>query len=307
MKTIKLLLIAMISPFLFASCTADVIVEDNYAGHYVDNGISLPQLMEGYNLWYVDYDATTGNGDVPFLTRAFTISFLHGDLYANNNLAGIGVTGDGFGIRVGYYDYFSKAIRVYHDVYGAYDLEVYQLAANRIKLYDRRQNTAYYLNGYQRSAFDYNKLFNDNIHYFLQEYKAWEKVYTSNVGALNDFDHEHFLQFMAGGSDNNFRSSQDAPGTNVNNIYWDFTGLYGVYNTSNPYTKILTLDYDFWGNESFTLSVINDSRIRLYHNASGTTYEFVGRGFIQYLRQSAVRSKSDTTLRKEFVKKELVK
>ncbi|MES2813192.1 MAG: nicotinic acid mononucleotide adenyltransferase [Bacteroidota bacterium] len=303
MKAIKLLLIAIASPFLFTSCTAEVLVDDGY----VDNGISLPQLMEGYDLWYIDYDATTGNGDVPFLTRAFTISFLRGDLYANNNLAGIGSTGDGFGIRVGYYDYYTNAIRVYHNTYGTYDLEVYQLSSNRIKLYDRYQNTTYYLVGYQRNTFDYNKLFNDNIHYFLQEYKAWEKVYTSNVGALNDFDNEHFIQFMAGGNDSNFRSSQDAPGTSVNNIYWDFTGLYGVSNTSNPYTKNLTLDYDFWGNESFTLSVINDSRIRLYHNASGTTYEFVGRGFIQYLRQSAVRTKSDSTLRKESVKKELVK
>lgn len=101
MKTIKTLLIAMILPFLVASCTTDVIVADTYPDTYVNNGISLPQLMEGYDLWYVDYDATTGSGDVPFLTRAFTISFLQGDLYANNNLAGIGTTGDGFGIRVG--------------------------------------------------------------------------------------------------------------------------------------------------------------------------------------------------------------
>jgi hypothetical protein len=294
MKAIKLLLIAIVSSFLLTSCSADIFVEDDF----VDNGIALPQLMEGYDLWYVDYDATTGNGDVPFLTRAFTISFLNGDLYANNNLAGIGTTGNGFGKRVGYYDYFTNAIRVYHNLYGTYDLEVFQLSTNRIKLYDRRQNTTYYLIGYQRSGFDYDRLFNDNIHYFLQEYKAWEKVYTSRVGALNDFDKENYLQFVAGGNDTNFRSSQDVSGIGINNIYWDFTGLYGISNTSNEYTKILTLDYDFWGNESFTLSVINDSRIRLYHNASGTTYEFVGRGFIEYLRQSTGRTKADATLRK---------
>jgi hypothetical protein len=40
-------------------------------------------------------------------------------------------------------------------------------------------NTTYYLIGYQRSNFDYDRLFYDNIHYFLQEYKAWEKVYTN--------------------------------------------------------------------------------------------------------------------------------
>lgn len=291
MKTIKILLAAMILPFLFSSCVTDVYVEEPY-----DNGsnISLPELMEGYDLWYIDYDRTTGNGDVPFLSRAFTISFLDGSLYANNNLVGIGTTGGGYGIRVGSYNFAPNTIRFYHDIYGTYDLEVYQTSVNQIKLYSRSQNTTYFLIGYQRNTFDYDRVFYDNIHYFLQEYKAWEKVYTSHAGALNDFDNEHFIQFMAGGSDDTFRSSQDAPGTNVNNIYWDFTGQYGIFNTGSPYQKNLTLNYDFWGNESFTLSVINDSRIRLYHNASGTTYELVGRGFIQYLRQSVQRSKTAT-------------
>ena len=294
MKTIKLLFLALLSPLVFSSCTAEVLVDDTY----VDNSITLPELMESYDLWYVDYDATTGSGDVPFLTRAFTISLLDGALYANNNLAGIGSTGNGFGIRVGLYRYSPTTIRFYHDVYGSYELQVTQLASNRIKMYDAYHRVTYYLIGYQRNTFDYNRLFNDNIHYFLQEYKAWEKVYTSRVGALNDFDQENFIQFVAGGNDSNFRSSQDPRGTSVNQIYWDFTGIYGLNNTSNAYVKNLTLDYDFWGNESFTLSVINDHRIRLYHNASGTTYEFEGRGFIQYMRQSATRTKSDDTLRK---------
>lgn len=295
MKTIQLLFIAILSPFMLNSCTTDVIIADDYHSH----GISLPDLMESYDLWYVDYDATTGSGDIPFLTRAFTISLLEGRLYANNNLAGIGATGNGFGIRVGSYSYYPNAIRFFHDVYGNFELEVIQIATNKIKLYSRSRNVTYYLTGYQRNTFDYNRLFNDNIHYFLQEYKAWEKVYTSRIGALNDFDKENYIQFIAGGNDRNFRSSKDLRGTNINTIYWDFTGLYGISNTSNPYFKNLTLDYDFWGNESFTLSVINDHRIRLYHNASGTTYEFEGRGFIQYMRNAALRTKSDEALRKK--------
>ncbi|MDI9310008.1 MAG: hypothetical protein QM535_07325 [Limnohabitans sp.] len=299
MKAIKLFLIALISPILFSSCTADVIVHDDYNPN--TGNISLPQLMEGYDLWYVDYDLTTGSGDVPFLTRAFTISFVNGTLYANNNLAGIGYTGNGFGVRIGSYNYFTNAIRAYHNIYGTYDLDVYQISPNKIKLHSYSQNVTYYLVGYQRNTFDYNRLFNDNIRYFLQEYKAWEKVYTSRWGALNDFDNENFIQFVAGGSSNNFRSSRDLRGTPVNNLYWDFTGLYGIFNTSNPYNKILTLDYDFWGNESFTLSVINDHRIRLYHNASGTTYEFEGRGFIQYMKQSPQEVKKTAPV-KELVK-----
>jgi len=271
---------------MFSSCTIN---EDGF----VDNGISLPELMEGYDLWYVDYPSTTGNGDVPFLTRAFTVSFLNGNLYANNNLVGIGTTGNGFGIKVGYYDYTPNTIRFYHDIYGYYELEVYQISSNEIKLYDRYSNTAYYLIGYQRSNFDYDRLFYDNIHYFLQEYKAWEKVYTSQEGVPNLFDNENFLKFMAGGSDDTFKSSQDIPGTNLNSIYWDYTGYYTVYNISgNNYQKVLQLNYGSNDVENFNLTIINDGRIRLYHTASGTTYEFQGRGFIQYLRQNAVRTKT---------------
>lgn len=286
MKTIKLLFAIISASAMFSSCTIN---EDGF----VDNGISLPELMEGYDLWYVDYPSTTGNGDVPFLTRAFTISFLNGNLYANNNLVGIGSTGNGFGIKVGYYNYTPNTIRFYHELYGYYELEVYQISANEIKLYDRYSNTTYYLIGYQRSNFDYDRLFYDNIHYFLQEYKAWEKVYTSQEGTPNLFDNENFVKFMAGGSDDTFKSSQDIPSTNLNSIYWDYTGYYTVYNVSgNYYQKVLQLNYGSNDVENFNLSIINDGRIRLYHIASGTTYEFQGRGFIQYLRQNAMRTKT---------------
>ncbi|MCB0445381.1 MAG: nicotinic acid mononucleotide adenyltransferase, partial [Gelidibacter sp.] len=45
-------------------------------------------------------------------------------------------------------------------------------------------------------------------------------------------------------------------------------------------------DYDYFDNEHFELSVINDQRIELYHPASGTYYEFTGRGYIQYLKNA---------------------
>ncbi|AEW87394.1 nicotinic acid mononucleotide adenyltransferase [Flavobacterium columnare] len=291
MKTIKIFLLIIIIPSLFQSCTHETIIEDHHTPSITN--ISLPKLMESYDLWYVDYNATEGPGDIPFITRAFTISFLNGALYANNNLTGIGSTGNGFGIRIGAYNYYPNSIRIFHDVYGTFELEISQLTNNKIRIHDPFRKVSYYLTGYQRNNFGYNKLFNDNIHYFLQEYKAWEKVYTSRIGALNDFDKENFIQFLAGGTNNHFRSSKDLRGTNVNNIYWDFNGLYGVSNNLNPYTKNLTLDYDFWNNESFSLSVINDHRIRLFHNTSGTTYEFEGRGLVQYLRLPVSKTKTD--------------
>ena len=47
---------------------------------------------------------------------------------------------------------------------------------------------------------------------FLQEYDAWEKSYTSQEGAINDFDEETFLQFFSGGEENIFKSSIDSKG-----------------------------------------------------------------------------------------------
>ncbi len=61
----------------------------------------------------------------------------------------------------------------------------------------------------------------------------------------------------------------------VNNLVWDYTGVYGVGNiTGDAKLKTLTLDYDFFDNEHFELSVIDDGTIELYHPTSETVYEF---------------------------------
>ena len=183
-----------------------------------------------------------------------------------------------------------------HDIDGYDSFDVYQIDYNTIELYNPFNDTSYFLHGYQRSNFDYDYVFYDNIQYFLQEYEAWEKTYTSNFGALNEFDNENFLQFLSGGNDNNFRSSQDPEGTNPNNIYWDYSGLYGVNDVNgNMYLKTLTLDYDYFDNEFFELSIVNDQRVELYHPSSGTVYEFTGRGYIQYLKVGQTTDRSKTS------------
>ena len=298
MKTIKLLLVFALSATLFTSCYTEVIVDD-----YIDEPvISLNQLLDSYELWYVDINQTIGYGTTPFLQKAFTLSFRNGTMFANNNLVGIGSSGNGFGIAVADYNTYDMILDVYHDIDGFETFDVYQINSNTIELYNPNNDTSYFLKGYQRSVFDYDFVFYDNIHYFLQEYQAWEKTYTSQFGAINKFDNENFLQFLAGGNDSEFRSSQDFSGTSISNIFWDYTGLYGVGNISNNmYLKTLTLDYDYFSNEYFELSVINDGKIELYHPASQTVYEFVGRGYIQYLKTSNTKDKtaSTTKLRKE--------
>ena len=293
MKTMKLLTRFALATLLFTSCHVDVI-DDDY--HEVPS-VSLNQLLNSYDLWYIDINETIGYGQTPFLQKAFTVSFLNGNVYANNNLVGFGSQGNGLGISVGYYETYDMILDVHHTVDGFSTFDVYQIDNNTIELYNPNNDTSYFLDGYQRSNFDYDFIFYDNIHYFMQEYEAWEKTYTSMVGALNEFDNENFLQFLAGGNDSTFRSSQDEIGTNVNNLYWDFLGDYGIGDISgNMYLKTLTLDYDYFDNEIFELSVINDALIELYHPSSGTYYEFEGRGYIQYLEANdAVTGKSTST------------
>ena len=285
MKTLKLLLSITLFSTLLSSCYTEVLVEDPIID---EPGITLAQLLGSYELWYVNINETTGNGEVPFLQRAFTVSFRNGTLYANNNISGIGSNGNGFGIDVGIYGTDVTYVDIDHDIDGYYPLRVDQISANRIRMVDTSTNTSYYLTGYQRSNFDYDFVFYDNIHYFLQEFTAWKKVYTSQAGMLNAFDEENFMTFLSGGNDDTFLSSRDLPDTAIDNLVYDYEGVYTIYDVDgDPYLKVLTLDYDYLDNEYFELTVIDDGTIQLFHPDSGTTYEFEGRGYIQYLRPSA--------------------
>jgi len=281
MRTLKLLFATMLIGIFVTSCS--VVIDDVNDPYYVN----LEDVVTNYDLWYVDYNNTTGTGDVPFLSKAFTLSFISGKLYVNNNLVGIGATGNGYGIQIGYYDTYNGILEIDHNFDGYYDFDVVQLASNRLKLIDNYNNVSYYLDGYQKYNFDYDQIFYDNIEYFLQEYNAWEKTFISATGELNEFDNENFLSFTPENI-TTFYSSQDEVGTTIADVYWDYVGDYAVANVQGyDNLKILTLDYDFGDNEEFELTVINDGKISLYHISSGTTYEFTGREYIQYLKPNS--------------------
>ncbi|CAL2058827.1 hypothetical protein [Tenacibaculum sp. 190524A05c] len=288
MKTLKLLF----TLFLSVSITSCVVVNDE---PIVDNFVSLEEVVGGYDLWYVDFHRTTGNAEIPYLSKAFTVSFFNGDLYANNNIVDIGITGNGLGIHVGSYRTFVDGVlETRHDLDGSYSFEVIQISANEIRLNDLQSNTSYFLVGYQRNNFDYDMLFYDNIEYFLQEYVAWERTGAAN-GTPNPFDSEHFLQFTPENI-TTFYSSQDNFGTNVDLINWDYVGSYKVEDIQDyDDLKFLTLYYDGGDTEEFELSVINDGTIELFHLSSNTTYVFTGRGFILY-------KKGDPKVKKEAVR-----
>lgn len=289
----------VLTTLLFTSCYTEVVVDDV---HDPGPTITLQELLSSYELWYVDIDQSYGSGYVPFMQKAFTVSFRNRTVFANNNLVGIGDQGNGFGMGVGYYDTYGFELEVSHDLDGFYTFEVTQRNNNVIELYYRPLNLTYVLVGYQRSTFDYNALFYDNIHYFLQEYVAWEKTYTSPYGDINQFDNENYLQFLPGGGDGNFQSSEDPNGIHFDEVYWDYTGIYNIDDVpGDRYLKNLTLDYDLPDNEFFELSVINDSKVELFHVASGTLYEFTGRGYIQYKRKDVLRE-SKATIEKQMIK-----
>ncbi|MFY9243811.1 MAG: hypothetical protein WAO74_12375 [Polaribacter sp.] len=287
MKTLKLLFAILITGTFLSSCTT------YYNDGFVDNQPSLESVVSGYDLWYVDYHRTTGNGDIPYVSRAFTLSFLGGVLYANNNIVDIGRTGRGLGIDVGTYNTFNGLLETNHDIDGFNDFEVTVLSRNEIRIYNYRQNVSYYLIGYNVNNFDYDKLFYENIEYFLQEYLAWEKIETRG-GTPNAFDDENYLQFTPENI-TTFYSSHDNFGTQVDLIRWDYVGSYEVFDV-NGYQdlKILTLNYDGGDIEEFELSVVNDGRISLYHYNSDTTYDFSGIGFIQFLKgEKTVKNAKD--------------
>lgn len=289
MKIGKLLFGIVFIGLLASSCYTEVVFEDDFIE---ESSYNTASVLEAYDLWYIDINETRGNGEVPFLQSAFTISFDRGVVYANNNMVGIGKTGNGLGIDVGSYATLNGAVEINHDIDNLWLLEVFAVNNSTLELYDSRSDTSYILRGYQRSNFDYDMVFYDNINYFLQEYEIWEKTFTSEVGAINEFDDENYLQFLSGDNGEFFRSSIDGSGIPISNIQWDYEGDFEVFDVTNDETlKTLTLDYDFLGNDYFELYVINDSTIELYHVDSGTIYEFTGRGYIQYLKSGSKTGK----------------
>ncbi|MDO5608550.1 MAG: hypothetical protein Q4G08_08875 [Capnocytophaga sp.] len=273
--------------FLLLSLIASSVLLTSCSGsRYDDDSISLYDYLHNYDIWYVDINATRGNGSIPFIERAFTLTFANGRLMANNNLVGIGQN-NLYGINIGNYSTRDNVLYITHVRDGQYRFEVEQVGANVINLYDIDSNLVYRLVGYSSSTFNYDMLFFDNIRYFLQEYEAWENSWTSQEGTVNPFDDENYLRFVSEQGVSEFDSSKDAVGIPLDKIIWDHTGQYTISNvTGSNEVKLLTLDYGGNDLERFELRHINDDLIELYHIGSGTTYEYTGLNNIIFLKKA---------------------
>jgi len=294
MKT-QLLFTATVLGLFLSSCNITVISSP-------EPEVTLEEQLKSYELWYVDINNTQGSGEVPFLQKAFTVSFINNNLYANNNLVGLGRNSEGFGMKIGNYNTFGSVLNVNHVLDGNFNLEVTPIQFDEIEITDSYNDVTYTLIGYQRDEFDYDALFYDNIEYFLQEYEVWQKTDVSDYGVLNDFDNENYMRFIPDQL-NVFQSSQDKVGTNIDKLIWDFEGTYEVFDVADePYLKILNLDYAYFDNEDFELRVLDDATIQLFHRKSGTLYQFEGQYNIQYLKGNVVKKE-----RKRFKVKRSVK
>ncbi|GIJ95239.1 hypothetical protein [Capnocytophaga stomatis] len=238
---------------------------------YDDDQLTLHEFLHSYDLWYVNVDATRGNDRIPFLQKAFTITFDGNTLLANNNLVGIGSVGRGYGRVIGNFFTSDTHLTFHHDRDGSYRFKVVQISPNQIDLYDIDSNSVYRLEGYHKRNFNYDRLFFENMQYFLQEYNFWEKTYTSREGAMNPFDNENFIRFYSLHGDYIFETREHP---NITTPL--FRGIYTVDDVRNANdVKILNLNYRN-ETESFEVRVLNDREIELFHINSRTTYRFRG-------------------------------
>ncbi|MDO4782177.1 MAG: nicotinic acid mononucleotide adenyltransferase [Capnocytophaga felis] len=238
---------------------------------YDEDQLTLHEFLHSYDLWYVNVDATRGNDRIPFLQKAFTITFDGNTLLANNNLVGIGSIGRGYGRVIGDFFTSNTHLTFHHDRDGSYRFKVVQVSQNQIDLYDIDSNSVYRLEGHYKRNFNYDKLFFENMCYFLQEYNFWEKTYTSREGAANPFDNENFIRFYSLNGDYFFETRE-----HPNHTTPLFRGLYSIENVRNANdVKILNLNYRD-ETESFEVRILNDREIELYHLNSRTTYRFRG-------------------------------
>lgn len=284
MKTIKLFFVLVSSVLLFSSCYT----EEHH--NYIDE-VDAEYVVTNYDIWYVDFERTTGYGEVPFVSKAFTFSFQNGRMYANTNIVGLGFIGpDGIGKQTGTYETYGDMITLHDSDEGSYEFEVIVDNPHSIRLYNAYEDVTYFLEGYTAGSFDFDQVFYDNLEYFLQEYEIWAKTFVSEEGEINDFDYENYLAFTPENV-TTFYSSLDEVDIPLEDIIWDFDGDYEVLNI-NGYDDIkeLRLYYSGGSKEEFELSVIDDETISLYHYDSGTTYEFTGIFNIEYKSQSSTES-----------------
>jgi hypothetical protein len=296
----KALKISVVFFLLFTSC-----IINDYAGQY-DEEFTQEIFIEEYDLWYVDYHATVGSDQIPFMKLAFTLSFNGGVMYANNNISGLGFQGDGYGVRVGGYLLNNGRFVINHELDGVNDFEIKQISDNEIIMYHKATDTSYFLIGYNIGVFDYEKLFYENIEYLLQDFEIWSKYYTGKEGRINNFDYENFLKFTSE-KNNTFYSSKSIIGTDIDFVFWNSDGGYQIQDVIGfDYLKVLTLSYDSVNFEVFELTVVNDTIIELFHVSSQTTYRFEGDYFIQYLKDGKYKNRIDrkrTKIKREKVNK----
>jgi hypothetical protein len=111
-------LVAALLVLTSTSCHTEMPIGDGY------NAPTSNEVLVSNEVWCVELNSKQENPNLPFMTRAFTLSFDLGTLYANKSLEGIYSAVAGLGIDVGSYQTIYNQLAIDRDIDGLHDFEV---------------------------------------------------------------------------------------------------------------------------------------------------------------------------------------
>ena len=242
---------------------------------------SIEELLESYDLWYVEPDQPSSDFDLG--QDAITFSFVNNELYANKNLVGFDPSTMG-NIETTYTveQEGSNASITIDDT----EFTIFGVNGNSVKLVNSYDNTtAFYITGYTTEDFpSLEILYYERMPHFFNEYQFWQKTLTENPDENDgDFSTINYIDFFGG---RNFRSSEDVEGLTYDEINWQHQGSYKL-TTSNseeePISNELVFIYvDSNGvviegaNDTLKVNVVDESKIQFSEPGLNINYTFEG-------------------------------
>ncbi len=266
----------LFSVIILSSCSSD---DDNSNNQTQSD--SIKQLLESYDLWYVEPDQPSS--DFNLGQDAITFSFVENELHANKNL--IGFNPETIGNVEASYNVEQEGSNASITIDDT-EFTVFGVSGNSIKLVNSYDNTtAFYITGYATEDFPSSDiLYHERMPHFFNEYKFWEKTATENPdendGNFSNISYVDFFEVR------NFRSSEDSEGLTYDEINWEYNGSYKLTTENGeegPISNELILLYlDEEGkiiegaNDTLKVNVLDQNRIQLSEPNQNINYIFEG-------------------------------
>ena len=241
---------------------------------------SIEELLESYDLWYVEPDQPSSDFDLG--QDAITFSFVNNELYANKNLVGFDPSTMG-NIETTYTveQEGSNASITIDDT----EFTIFGVNGNSVKLVNSYDNTtAFYITGYTTEDFpSLEILYYERMPHFFNEYQFWQKTLTENPDENDgDFSTINYVEFFGGRS---FRSSEDVEGLTYDEINWEYEGSYRLtteYGEEESISNELIFIYNTdegeeeIPNDTLKVNVVDESKIQFSEPGLNINYTFEG-------------------------------